>query len=86
MVAGTYRTGVPDLDRRAIMMPLQSVQSLLVTQKISRLVLALRDTDATDALASRLRGQLPDLDIKRWIELASFYNQVVSLYLSLIHI
>lgn len=80
VVAGTYRTGVPDLDRRAIMMPLQSVQSLLVTQKISRLVLALRDTDATDALASRLRGQLPDLDIKRWIELASFYNQVVSLY------
>ncbi|MCW5221211.1 ABC transporter permease [Verminephrobacter aporrectodeae subsp. tuberculatae] len=80
VVAGTYRTGVPDLDRRAIMMPLQNVQSLLVTQKISRLVLALRDTDATDALASRLRAQLPDLDIKRWIELAPFYNQVVSLY------
>jgi len=80
VVAGTYRTGVPDLDRRAIMMPLRSVQSLLVTQKISRLVLALRDTDATDALAARLRAQLPDLDIKRWIELAPFYNQVVSLY------
>ncbi|MCW8199345.1 ABC transporter permease [Verminephrobacter aporrectodeae subsp. tuberculatae] len=80
VVAGTYRTGVPDLDRRAIMMPLQNVQSLLVTQKISRLVLALRDTDATDALVSRLRAQLPDLDIKRWIELAPFYNQVVSLY------
>jgi putative ABC transport system permease protein len=80
VVAGTYRTGVPDLDRRSIMMPLQNVQSLLVTQKISRLVLALRDTDATDALASRLRAQLPSLDIKRWIELAPFYNQVVSLY------
>jgi len=80
VVAGTYRTGVPELDRRAIMMQLQHVQSLLATEKISRLVLALRDTDATDALAARLRAQLPDLDVKRWIDLAFFYNQVVSLY------
>jgi len=80
VVAGTYRTGVPELDRRATMMPLQHVQSLLATEKISRLVLALRDTAATDALAARLRAQLPDLDIKRWIDLAAFYNQAVSLY------
>lgn len=80
VVAGTYRTGVPDLDRRAIMMPLHSVQSLLGTEKVSRLVLSLRDTEATDPLALRLSTALPDLDIRRWIELAPFYNQVVSLY------
>jgi putative ABC transport system permease protein len=80
VVAGTYRTGVPDLDRRAVMMPLQFVQSLLVTEKISRVVLALRDTAVTDALASNLQSQFPNLDIKRWIDLAPFYSQVVSLY------
>jgi len=56
VVAGIWRTGVPELDRRAIMMPLYSAQSLLDTEKISRLVLALRDTQGTDALAARLRA------------------------------
>nr|WP_315261760.1 ABC transporter permease [uncultured Limnohabitans sp.] len=80
MVAGIYRTGIPELDRRAVMMPLQSAQLLLDTQRISRLVTVLKDTSDTNAIAQKLALSLTDLEIRRWIDLAPFYQQVVSLY------
>jgi putative ABC transport system permease protein len=81
-VAGIYRTGIPELDRRAVMMPLETAQSLLDTQRVSRVVTVLKDTADTDAVAQALRANptLKDLQIRRWIELAPFYQQVVSLY------
>lgn len=80
MVAGIYRTGIPELDRRAVMMPLQTAQSLLDTQRISRLVTVLKDTSDTNTIAQKLASSLTDLEIRRWIDLAPFYQQVVSLY------
>lgn len=80
MVAGIYRTGIPELDRRAVMMPLQTAQSLLDTQRISRLVTVLKDTSDTNTIAQKLALSLTDLEIRRWIDLAPFYQQVVSLY------
>lgn len=79
-VVGTYKTGVPDLDRRALMMPLWSAQSLMVSDKVSRVVVALRDTEATADVVNQLRGHLQGMDVKPWKDLAPFYNQVVSLY------
>ncbi|MEK6748746.1 MAG: FtsX-like permease family protein [Pseudomonadota bacterium] len=80
IVSGIYRTGIPELDRRAIMMPLATSQSLLDTQRISRVVVVLNDTARTDAVAQGLHARLTDLEIKRWIDLAPFYQQVVTLY------
>lgn len=81
-VAGIYRTGIPELDRRAVMMPLETSQALLDTQRVSRMVTVLKDTADTDRVAQALRADpaLKGMQVRRWIDLAPFYQQVVSLY------
>lgn len=79
-VAGIYRTGVPELDRRSIMIPLASAQALLDTAKVSRVVVVLDDTAATETVAAGLAAASSDFEVRTWIDLAPFYRQVVSLY------
>lgn len=79
-VAGIYRTGIPELDRRAVMMPLRTTQSLLDTERVSRVVTVLKNTSDTDSVTHKLRSSLNELDVRRWIDLAPFYQQVVALY------
>jgi putative ABC transport system permease protein len=80
VVAGVYRTGIPELDRRAVLMPLATAQALLDTQRVSRIVGVLDHTEFVDSAADELRSSLAGLEVKRWIDLAPFYTQVVSLY------
>lgn len=79
-VAGIYKTGVPDLDRRALIVPVASAQALLDTEKVSRVVAVLDRTESTDAAAAALTRDLPDMEVRRWVDLAPFYQQVVTLY------
>lgn len=79
-VSGIYRTGVPELDRRAVMIPLVSAQSLLDTVKVSRVVAVLDDTSATEAVSASLAARLGGIDVRTWTDLAPFYRQVVALY------
>lgn len=79
-VAGIYRTGVPELDKRALMAPLSTVQTLLNTDRVSRVIAVLDRTESTDVDHALLSKLLPGLEIKRWIDLAPFYQQVVTLY------
>lgn len=79
-VAGTYRTGIPELDRRAILLPLAAAQTLLDTERVSRVVAVLDDTAATEATVARLGAALSGLEVRGWRDLAPFYRQVVSLY------
>ncbi len=79
-VQGIYHTGVPELDRRAVMVPLAAAQALLDTEKISRLVVVLGRTKDTDAVAAALQDRLPGLEVRSWRALATFYEQVVTLY------
>jgi putative ABC transport system permease protein len=79
-VSGTYKTGIPELDRRAILMPLAASQLLLDTQRVSRVVAVLDATRNTDAVVQSLKAALPGLEVQGWHELAPFYRQVVSLY------
>lgn len=79
-VQGLYRTGVPELDRRAVLLPLAAAQALMDTDKVSRLVAVLDRTDHTDAVVAALRTALPGLEVRGWEALATFYGQVVSLY------
>lgn len=80
VVTGLYRTGIPELDRRALFVPLATAQSLLDTDRISRLVVVLDQTEQTDAVTAALSRELPHLQIRTWRDLAAFYRQVVSLY------
>jgi putative ABC transport system permease protein len=77
---GAYTTGIPEKDERAVLVPLNVAQALLDTQKVSRIVVVLRETSATDDVLAALQADFPDLDIKGWRELDPFYDQVVTLY------
>lgn len=79
-VAGIYRTGIPELDRRAVLMPLAAAQALLDTERVSRVVAVLDSTTRTEAAVDTLRAALPGLEVRSWLALAPFYTQVVSLY------
>lgn len=80
VVTGLYRTGIPELDRRALLVPLATAQALLDTDRISRLVVVLDQTEQTGAVAATLSRELPHLQVRTWRDLAPFYRQVVSLY------
>jgi putative ABC transport system permease protein len=79
-VAGIYSTGIPEYDERALMVNLQTAQQLLNSQKVTKLVVVLDETEKTEEIASRLEKLLPTIKAKRWYEMATFYNAVVRLY------
>ncbi|MGD0338962.1 MAG: FtsX-like permease family protein [Bacteroidota bacterium] len=79
-VAGIYSTGIPEYDERALMVDLHTAQQLLVTQKVSKLVVVLDETEKTQEVASVLDKLLPNTVSRRWDELATFYRAVVRLY------
>ncbi len=79
-VVGIYTTGIPEYDERSLMVNLQTAQRLLKTQKVTKLVVALDKTDKTQEVAMELEKNLPNIALKRWDELATFYKAAVQLY------
>lgn len=81
-VAGTFTTGIPDLDARQVMVGLAAAQVLMNTQGASRLVVVLGEgnEDAVAAVAGGLRAAFPGHRVNTWRDLAPFYAQVVTLY------
>lgn len=81
-VAGTFTTGIPDLDARQVMVGLPAARVLMNTEGASRLVVVLRegDEDAVAAVAEGLRTAFPHHRVSTWRDLAPFYAQVVTLY------
>lgn len=80
-VVGIYTTGVRELDERSVVVRLDTAQTLLATDRISRLVVVLHDTAQTAAVHANLASTLaPGIRIRTWSELATFYHQVRSLY------
>lgn len=79
-VVGTFSTGVPEYDERGIMIDLQSAQQLLVTNKVSKIVVVLDNTNVTCTMAASIQNSIPNITTKRWDELATFYKAVVNLY------
>ncbi len=79
-VVGIYSTGVPEYDERALMVDIRTAQQLLVSHRVSKLVVVLDGTSHTQEVASALAARLPEVTLKRWDELATFYRAVVQLY------
>lgn len=79
-VVGVYSTGVPEQDRRSILIPLRTAQKLLRTEKVSRVVVVLSDTEQTEVVSAQLKAKLSELDVRTWSDLAYFYHRVVRLY------
>lgn len=83
-VTGIVTTGFKDLDDRLMTIDLAAAQRLLQSERVTKLVVGLDDTDNTDAvytaLLPRLHASRQELAVKKWIELATFYRQVRLLF------
>jgi putative ABC transport system permease protein len=71
---------VKELDERAVKLPLAGAQQLLQTTKVEKLLVFLRDTGTTSAVRADIQRMKLPIEIKSWLDLASFYHQVVMLY------
>jgi putative ABC transport system permease protein len=83
-IVGTVNTGYKEVDDRYLRITLPSAQRLLQSERVTNLVVGLDATDNTDqvaaSLAPRLNGLPQHLVLKKWIDLATYYKQVRSLF------
>ena len=81
-VVGIFQTFSKEYDDRAVRIPLAAAQELLDTKAVHTLIFALDETSHTDRVAQQVASLLPSdqFEIKRWYELADFYQKAVELY------
>lgn len=79
-VIGIYSTGVPDLDKRQLFVPIAAGQQLLQSDKVSELNIFLLDGQQQDQLAATLGAEQPELLVTPWQDRAFFFKSVQSLY------
>ncbi len=83
-VAGTFATGIKELDERVLQLTLPVAQRLLQTDRVTKLVIGLDNTDHTavvkSALATRFSGQKWPVALRDWMELSPFYQQMVLMF------
>lgn len=79
---GVFESFSKDYDAHAIRIPLPAAQDLLTTSGANSIVVSLRETKDTDAVATRLRAQLDghELEVVTWVDLNDFYKKTVALY------
>ncbi|MBA4255509.1 MAG: ABC transporter permease [Polaromonas sp.] len=80
VVKGTFTTGVPDMDKRAVYTSVALAQRLLVTERVTSLGVFLDRMDATLPAQRRLAAQFPALEVQNWEQQAVFYQAVKGLY------
>ncbi len=80
VVAGTFSTGVPDVDKRAVYTSVPVAQQLLATQRVSSLGVFLDRMESTAPARERLAQQFPSLRLQTWEQQAFFYRSVRDLY------
>jgi putative ABC transport system permease protein len=87
-VVGLFATGIKDYDARAVKVGLGAAQRLLATDRVSKIVVRLDETRWTEAVAEKVAAGLPPtagLRVKQWRDLATFYQQVVTLYTAIFY-
>ena len=82
VVKGVYSTGVPELDKRAVMVHLATAQKLLLTRKVSTVSVYLRDTSGTEAMRAQIAQLHPNAHwaLQTWRDQAFYYQSVSALY------
>ena len=79
-LVGTFSTGIPQLDKRLIMVDLSAAQVLLDTKKVSKVIVVLKESLQTERKFGELSTQFPGYELRTWEQLAPFYRGVVNLY------
>ncbi len=83
-IVGIVKTGIAEMDARYLRITLPAAQRLLQSDRVTNLVVGLDSTDNTDVvyseLAPRLLGLHQEMTLKKWIDLATYYNQVHTMF------
>ena len=79
-MAGTFATGVPEMDKRLVYTDVATAQRLLVSPRVSSLGVFLDRMEATPAAQQRLQALWPALQVQTWEQQAAFYRGVRALY------
>jgi len=83
-IVGIVNSGIAEMDARALRITLASAQRLLQSDRVTNLVVGLDATENTDRvadeLAPRLRNSPQQLVLKKWIDLATYYKQVNTMF------
>jgi len=83
-IVGIVNSGVTEMDARYLRITLKSAQRLLQSDRVTNLVVGLDATDNTDQvaaeLAPRLKGLAQPMVLKKWIDLATYYKQVNTMF------
>ena len=83
-IVGIVKTGIAEMDARLLRITLPAAQRLLQSDRVTNLVVGLDSTDSTDLvyteLAPRLNRLPQQMTLKKWIDLATYYNQVHTMF------
>jgi putative ABC transport system permease protein len=83
-IVGIVKTGIAEMDARYLRISLPAAQRLLQSDRVTNLVVGLDTTENTDVvyteLAPRLHGLSQQMTLKKWIDLATYYNQVHTMF------
>ena len=81
-VVGIFRTFSKDYDARGVRVSLADAQELMASPTINSIVVELKNTSSTDAVAARLRERLEPtgIEVRTWLELADFYEKTAALF------
>ncbi len=83
-VAGIYNTDIPILNTLELKVPITKAQELLLTDKVSNIVLQLNDIEATREMVPTVKNMLDtNLAVKPWYELAPYFKSVKYIYYSI---
>jgi putative ABC transport system permease protein len=83
-IVGLVDSGIAELDARYVRIALPAAQRLLQSDRVTNLVVGLDATENTDIafneLLPRLRGLPQQMELKKWIDLATYYKQVSNMF------
>jgi putative ABC transport system permease protein len=83
-IVGIVDSGVAELDARYVRITLPAAQRLLQSDRVTNLVVGLDSTENTDLafneITPRLLGLPQQMMLKKWLDLATYYKQVNSMF------
>jgi putative ABC transport system permease protein len=83
-IVGIINSGAPERDARYLRITLPAAQRLLQSDRVTNLVVGLDATENTDhayaEMMPRLNGLPQKMELKKWIDLATYYKQVNTMF------
>ncbi len=79
-VRGIFSLGVPEIDKRAIYVTIETAQKLLLTDRASELSIYLDRIDSTGPMRDQILAKHPDRAVRTWEDQAYYYVAVRALY------